>query len=86
MVGQNGLHVKRTYECTRAHVDARVSTQVDARVNQYCASGCERGRIHVHFHLFVFKVDYWAKADLIYEHAHKIRSTVAKKSTLKTNR
>ena len=47
MVGQNGLHVKRTYERTCAQVDARVSTQVDAQVSQYCASGCKSGRIHM---------------------------------------
>ena len=47
MVGQNGTHVKRTYERTCAQVDARVSTQVDAQVSQYCASRCERGRIHM---------------------------------------
>ena len=55
----------------RAQVDAQENAQANAKVNAQADKLSPQVHPHVHFHLVVFKVDFWAKVDLIREHAHK---------------
>ena len=53
-----------------AQVSAQENAKSNAKVNMQADEHVATGSSWF-IHMFVFKIDFWAKVGLIYEHAHK---------------